>query len=55
MLIWFVTLYHNSYNAVCNEFNLLSQVLSSVSVLRTVRMSLKLDGFQLIGEGIQPP
>ena len=53
MLIWFVTLYNNSYNAVCNDqFNLLPQVLSSVSVLRTVRISLKLDGFQLIREGI---
>ena len=33
MLIWFFTLYHNSYFAVCNEFNLLPQVLYSVTML----------------------
>ena len=41
MLIWFFTLYHNSYFAVCNEFNLLPQVLYSVTMLE-VRDVLKI-------------
>ena len=46
MPIWFYTLHHNSYFAVCNGFNLLPQVLYSVTMLRTFGMYLKSDGFQ---------
>ena len=38
--------HHNSYFAVCNQFNLLPQVLHSVSKLRTFGMRLKSDGFK---------
>ena len=48
MLIWFFTLYHDSYFAVCNEFNLLPQVLYSVTMLE-VRDVLKI-GWLLINE-----
>ena len=41
MPIWFFTLYHNSYFAVCNELNLLPQVLYSVTMLRTFGMYLR--------------
>ena len=46
MPVWFFTLYHNSYFAVCNGFSLLLQVLYSVTMLRTFEMYLKSDGFQ---------
>ena len=46
------TLYHNSYFAVCNGFNLLLQVLYSVTMLRTFGMYLKSDGFQSMREEI---
>ena len=46
MLIWFFTLYHNSYFAVCNEFNLLPQVLYSVTMLE-VRDVLKIGWFPI--------
>ena len=52
MLIYFVTPYQNSYYAVWNEFNLLLQVLFSVTMLRTFGMYLKSDGFQLTREEI---
>ena len=52
MPIWFFTLYHNSYFAVCNRFNLLPQVLHSVTMLRTFEMFLKSDGFQSMREEI---
>ena len=50
MPIWFFTLYHNSYFAVCNELNLLPQVLYSVTMLRTFGMYLKSNGFQSMRE-----
>ena len=52
MPIWFYTLHHNSYFAVCNGFNLLPQVLYSVTMLRTFGMYLKSDGFQSMREEI---
>ena len=52
MPIWFFTLYHNSYFAVCNGINLLLQVLYSVTMLRTFGMYLKSDGFQSMREEI---
>ena len=42
--LFFLILYHNSYLAVCNVFNLLPQVLYSVTMLRTFGMYLKSDG-----------
>ena len=50
--IWFFTLYHNSYFAVCKAFNLLPQVSYSVTMLRTFGMYLKSDGFQSMREEI---
>ena len=52
MPVWFFTLYHNSYFAVCNGFSLLLQVLYSVTMLRTFEMYLKSDGFQSMREEI---
>ena len=48
----FYPLPQNSYFAVCNEFNLLPQVLYSVTMLRTFGMYLKSDGFQSMREEI---
>ena len=48
----FFFLYHNSYFDVCNEFNLLPQVLYSVTMSRTFGMYLKSDGFQSMREEI---
>ena len=42
MPIWFLALYQNSYFAVCNEFNLLPQVLYAVTLLRTSGMYFKI-------------
>ena len=50
--IWFFTLYHNSYLAVCNGFNLLPQGLYSVNMLRIFEMYVKSDGFQSTREEI---
>ena len=44
--------YQNSCYAVWNEFNLLLQVLYSVTMLRTFGIYLKSDGFQLTREEI---
>ena len=52
MPIWFFTLYHNSCFAGCNGFNLLLQVLYSVTMLRTFGMYLKSHGFQSMREEI---
>ena len=46
------TLYHNSYFAVSSGFNLLPQVLYSVTMLRPLGMYLKSDGFQSMREEI---
>ena len=48
-------IHHNSYCDFCNEFNLLPQLLFSVTMLRTVGMYLKSDGFQLMREEISTP
>ena len=55
MLIWFAAIHHNSYCDFCNEFNLLPHLLFSVTMLRTVGMYLKSDGFQLMREEISTP
>ena len=52
MLSWFAAIRRNSYCDICNEFNLLLQLLFSVTMLRTVGMYLKSDGFQLMREEI---